>query len=219
MTKPRDLLVLKYGDFRREASHLFEALNRDPRLRHLFFTNPALVLKTKLPSLAGAGIDDQQDEIANRILFSVLTNDRFLDFLNEFQERKTKALSQFLDDPNDRQAASELDDHKIRSEFIEALLKFGDKELMSNMLLSASGPQIAGSYGYIIYTYLGILITYIVVIGIDVIVHTVVKLGIAGEVVSTSPEGFPISASELRKITDQLVASAKKARDAGSLTS
>src|SRR5436305_4703409 len=116
MVKPQELLILKYKDFRSDVSRFFVELNEEPGLRDLFFKNPSLVIRTRLPSLGRADIDGQ-DEVTNRLLFSALSNDKFVAFLKLYQEKKNDALTRYLKSPGDEQAASEFDDVKIRGEF------------------------------------------------------------------------------------------------------
>lgn len=208
MAKPRDLLVLKYQDFQGETSGFFKELNKDADLRSLFFTNPSLVLRTKLPSLRSIDVSDQQDELANRVLFSVLSNERFMTFLKEYQSKKNQALKRFIKSSGDKQAAKELDERTIKMEFAEAMLKFGDKELMSNILgRSSSVTQPGGALGW--------FVIFVVVIIVVAAVEAVVALGTSGDFAPTSPGKLPISASELRKIASQLVVAAKQAREGG----
>lgn len=211
MAKHRDLLILKYQDFGSETSRFFTELNENSELRNLFFTNPSLVLRTKLPSLSSIDVGDQQDELANRVLFSALSNERFTTFLEEYQAKKNKALARYLESPEDEQAASELDERTIKVEFAEALLDFGDKELLSNMLgrsgsASQSDRQLAG------------VAIYIVLFVVIAAVHAVFALGTSGDLAPTAAARLPIPAPELRKIADQLVAAARQAREAGDLT-
>lgn len=211
MAKPGDLLLLKDKDFRSEVLIFFKDLNKDQELRSLFFTNPSLVLRTRLPSLGSIDVSDQQDELANRVLFSVLSNDRFKTFLKDYQQKKNKALARFLKSPGDEKAASALDERTIKTEFAEALLEFGDKELLFNIIgRSSSITQPGGSLGW--------FAIFVVVFLVAAAVHAVLALGTSGDFAPTAPGKLLISASELRKIAHQLVAAAMKAREAGDLT-
>lgn len=216
MDKTRNLLILKYKDFHNETSKFFKELNKEPELRSLFFTNPSLVLRTKLPSLSNIDISDQQNDLANKVLFSALSNERFMKFLTDYQQKKNKALKRLLKSPKDKQAALELDERTVRMEFAEAMLEFADKELVSNLLGSGSiakgvgNPPVLVSYA--------ILVTWVVfILGIHVIIHTVVRLALIGNSELTATGKTPIPASELRKIAEQLVAAAKQARETGDL--
>jgi hypothetical protein len=63
----------------------------------------------------------------------MLSNDEFKTFLKEYQKKKNKAVERFLKSPEDTQAAAELDERTRRLELAEAMLKFGDKELLFNI--------------------------------------------------------------------------------------
>lgn len=218
MAKPHELLLLKYHDLRNEVAHLFEVLNSDQSLRELFFTNPILVIRTKLPSLSPIDLNNQQDEVANRILFSVLTNNRFIDFLNGHQKKKRRLLDQLLRDPGNERIIRQFDERAMKAEFAAALLKFGDKELISNLLGSTLPPTPTPPTLIIFHTIL--LLEVAVLISVHVLVQIVVKLaiGTAGEAIPRTLGDVPISASELRRITDQLLATAQKMRENGGLT-
>jgi hypothetical protein len=207
----RDLLILKHQDFRTEVSGFFKELNKDSALRNLFFTNPSLVLRTKLPSLSDINISEPRYESANRVLFSVLSNDKFKTFLKEYQERKNEAIERFLKSPEDKRAAAELDERTMRAEVAEALLEFGDKELLSS-LLGASGSIDRNTRSFSTLVLLEILVAIVAVA-----VHAVVFLGTSGDFAPTSPGRLPISAQALRKIANQLVATAQQARQSGDL--
>jgi hypothetical protein len=209
MAKPRELLILKYKDFRSDVSRFYVELNEDPALRSLFFENPTMVLRTRLPSLGRADLDGQHDELANKLLFSALSNERFVTFMKEYQEKKNEALSRYLESPDDERAASEFDEHKLRGEVAEALLAFGDKELLSR-IIGRSGPTSlpSGSQGW-----------FIVVVFIAIAL-AVAMTGVVGPIsgdLQLADSKLPIPASELRKIADQLVVAARQAREAGEL--
>jgi hypothetical protein len=210
MARSRDLLILKNQDLRDEVSGFFKALNTDESLRRVFFDNPSLVLRTRLQSLRGVDLTDQQDAQANRILFSVLSNDKFRAFLQEYQQRKTDALERLVASPGDKKAMLALDEQTIRREFAEALLRFGDTELLSNLLGRSNPTSPSGES-------LAWIVIFVVVFVAVAAVHAVLALGTGGDFAPTIRGRLPISASELRKIADQLVATARQARDAGEL--
>jgi hypothetical protein len=209
MVKPRELLLLKYKDLRSDVSGFFVELNEDLGLRDLFFKNPSLVLRTKLPSLGPppgmADVDGQRDELANRLLFSALSNERFAAFLKGYQEKKNDALERYLKSPEDEQAASEFDERTIRGEFAEALLTFGDKELLSNVIGRGGVPGETPLWGVVV----------IIFIAIALVAAMTGVIGPVSHDIATS--NLPIPASELRKIADQLVVAAKQAREADTL--
>src|SRR5258708_20571254 len=143
MANLQDLLVLKYQNFRGEVSRFFVELNNSPALRRQFFKNPTLSLQTKIPSLRDIKLSNQQEDLANRILFSALSNEEFLNFLRTYREKKIEAITRYLNSPDDKQAANELDERTIKAEFAAALLEFGDKELLSIILDSCVNFQSA----------------------------------------------------------------------------
>lgn len=208
MANTRELLLLRHQDLRVEVAALFASLGKDRSLSAAFFSNPAMVLRAKLPSLAAVGMTAEQDQLANRMLFSVLTNDEFKAFLKDFQKRKSSAVAKLVKDPSDVEAAAQLDENALKSEFAEAILKFGDKELVANLLgtSAALGPG----------TGMGWFAVYVVLIVVVAAVHALVMLGTTHDVAPTFGK-IPISAAEIRRISEQLVAAARTARQQGGL--
>jgi len=211
MANPASLLILKHDDLRSEVSGFFKELNKNSALANLFFANPSLVLRTKLPSLSNIQVGEQHDAVANKVLFSVLSNDKFKGFLKDYQEKKNKAIARFLKSPKDKRAAAELDEQTIRGEIAEALLKFGDKDLVANLL--GRGGAFNPHTNIFTAVFFEILVAVVAVA-----VHAVLFLGTSGDFAPTSPGQLPVSAQALRKIANQLVTVANEARTAGELT-
>ena len=209
MAEVSELLVIKNKHIHKEVSSLFNDLSEDDRLQKIFFQNPSLILRTHFPSLGQAQATPDNDSVANRVLFSVLSNAEFLEFLKEYQKKKSAAISAFLSDPNDREALKALDTKTIRLDFADALLKYGDRELVANLFYSDPDGRPGTTVGW----WLIVVVVFLVAAAI----HAVLALGTSGDFAPTRSGRLPISASELRKISDQLVAAAKDARTSGRL--
>jgi hypothetical protein len=209
MSVARELLILKYENFQTDLPVFFKTLKYDKEVQKLFFTNPSLVLRTKLPSLGTRDFDIQHDAAANRILFSVLSNDRFMEFLSDYQVKKVNAMKRLIKSPGDRKAALELNEKTIRLQFADAMLKYGDKEILSNIFgVNMSSAQLKNTLNF--------FVIFILIIIVIVIIHALVFLGTSGDLLPTRAKA-PISAAELRKIANQLIAAAKAARESGKL--
>ena len=215
MAKLRDLLVLKYGDFREDVAGFFVSLNNDPELRRLFFENPTLVIRTKLRSLSNVDLTSQQDERANRMVFSALSNERFMSFLAEYQRRKADAIRRYLRSPADEEAAAELDERQIRREFAQALLEYGDRELLYNIVGAGSVFEDDDHNGHIYTLIYQIVFVYEGYYVFDHYFTFMIEFLLLGE----PTEPWPVSAGELRQIAEQLAATARRKRSDGELMS
>jgi hypothetical protein len=144
--RPSELLILNYDGFNDRVEALFEQLTTSPSARELFLKDPAsLVAKVVLPS----GDQPRAAELAqaNRILFSLLSNPKFIAWAKEFREELDSEIKQAaeLDDPAEalKHLAVVLDRPEIYRRITSAAVKYCDKELMHNLLLP--GPLTRGA--------------------------------------------------------------------------
>jgi hypothetical protein len=208
MAKTRDLLILKAPELRAEVSRFFSELNKEPDLRNLFFRNPSLVLRARLQSLSNVDVGAPEDRLANNLLFSALSNDKFMAFLRDYQARKASALERYLQSPEDPQNAKEFDEKTVRGDFANALLEFGDKELLSSILATTSSSAQSAP----VPAFFEIFVVVFVVAALFV---TVIPFGMDRDLTSAERGNLPISASDLRMIAEQLIAAARQFREAG----
>jgi hypothetical protein len=215
VAKLKDLLVLKYPDFRNDVANFFRELNDDSDLQRLFFENPTLVMRTKLRSLGNVDLDSQQDERANKLLFSALSNERFMSFLAQYQRRKVEAVRAYLRAPGDREAAAELDQRRIKREIAQALLEFGDAELVYNLIgvdFALDDDDHNGHIYFLVYQIMFIFESTFLITQIQIVIMESLLIG------EPDPE-FSIRPSELRRIAEQLAAVARRKRADGELAS
>jgi hypothetical protein len=113
-------LVLKRKDLRQNTAALFEELAKDQNARDEFIRNPTgqLVSRVTKQTLPAQQISD-----ANRILFAIMANDEFREWLDNYQTpRSTKKVTEA----------------QFSRDFAEALLKFGDSDLLGALFKYAS---------------------------------------------------------------------------------
>ena len=75
-----DYLVANGISLRKRISELFDELQKNQELAQVFIRNPITVLQSKLlPEFKDA--DEELINAANQLLYSVLTNEKFMDWL------------------------------------------------------------------------------------------------------------------------------------------
>ncbi|HAG85595.1 MAG TPA: hypothetical protein DCL61_31765 [Cyanobacteria bacterium UBA12227] len=117
-------LVLKEGDLRGNMISLFEDLQSDERLREAFIQNPTKLITTKIVKKQ---LPPQKESETNRLLFSLLANERVLEWLDNYNQSSADNpvnKKQFAQDF--AKAITELDDGNITLSLIRnAALGYG----------------------------------------------------------------------------------------------
>lgn len=122
-------LLLKVTGLQKKTSALFKELEGSSKLKESFIRNPSGVLS---PKLFGKKLSKQQVSDTNRLLFSILANDKFLNWVDSYAaENRGKKVSQA----------------QFSRDFADALLKFGDKNILGSLIQSASRGGIPGLGG------------------------------------------------------------------------
>src|SRR5215813_5806648 len=140
-----ELLVLNYGDFSNRVDNLYLRLKSSAHLRELFVRNPTRVLFGTLTPGIGSP-SDLQAAISNRFLFSLFSNQKFLEWTKEYGRRLEEKIFAGLDqdssnkDRLDRLLSHviEADKRTIYKEFLEAMLHFGDTTILNSFATSGS---------------------------------------------------------------------------------
>ncbi|MFB9241939.1 hypothetical protein ACFFXZ_09710 [Massilia antarctica] len=113
-------LVLKKKDLIKNTEQLFERLENDDAARTAFIENPngvlsGEVLKRTLP--------EQKISDANRVLFSMLANDRFREWLDDYEARPQ---------------GQRVTDAQFSKDFADAVVKYGDSDLIRALFQQAA---------------------------------------------------------------------------------
>jgi len=126
--KHKLLLKISRPEISSGLKKLLELLEEDVEIRKKFIFDPAGVIAISFSDSLGKLSIDKIDE-ANRLIFSILSNDQFRSWAEEYNEEMSKTFS--LRDPDC------LDKRKIRKDLAEAILKYGDPDLIDALL----GPR------------------------------------------------------------------------------
>jgi hypothetical protein len=182
---------LEYPEFAERLGSFLQRLNNDPALLQTFARDPSGVLS---PSVFP---DDPQPALStinrgNRLLFSLLSNERFMTWSEQYTERlSASAVERFPDldaDEAARAFAATLSPDEVYQEIVDAMVQFVDRELLAALLVvdpddvdSLLGREAARApspvYGWVV-----VLVLLFVVVAA---VHAVVALGTSGDVIRT----------------------------------
>ena len=111
---------LKSKKMQSELEKLFEQISTDKKLEHEFIQNPSKVISEKVMK---NDMPKQQLSEANRLLFSLISNDKMLSWLNQYSEsHKNK----------------EIDNKKFALEFAKAVVEVDDKNIVISIVNNAA---------------------------------------------------------------------------------
>jgi hypothetical protein len=119
--------ALKLKPFRGRAAEILKELSDKNTLEDEFLTDPAGFLSTRLHGDAARHVSRARLNSANRLLFSVMSNEKFVAWLSRYQE---ECLSQF-----DADEFAVIDKGKVRADFAKALAEFGDADIIEATLV------------------------------------------------------------------------------------
>ena len=130
---------MNYSGFSRHVTTLFSRLDSSPSLREAFIQNPSGIMTQlvfpgyRQPSIA-------QVNQANRLLFSLLSNPRFMDWANRFQENLDEQVREIRRDVEDEAEAiklltARLDRTVLYRELMQAVQERGDLELLYSLMV------------------------------------------------------------------------------------
>jgi hypothetical protein len=135
----QDLLVLDYPDFNRRVGSFFREVEESATLRNEFLADPTGVLQarvfTGLPEI-GTGELNQ----ANRFLFSLLSNKEFMDWAAQWQRDHPEAAAGEAGE----QWSFRYDKTQLYRELTEAIVRFGDKEMLQALALAHAESTVPG---------------------------------------------------------------------------
>jgi hypothetical protein len=130
--RAEQLLILDRDEFAERAKGLFNQIQTSAGYREYFVANPVGVIHEAIfggsSSLDHAGINQ-----GNRILFSLLSNPRFVEWARTFEEQIDHEVVQALESGDKdalRLIATRLHRDKLYPEVIKSIFEFGDPELL-----------------------------------------------------------------------------------------
>ena len=207
-----DYLIVKGVSLRKRVSDLFDELENNPELAQVFVRNPILVLQSKILPEFGE-LDEDSINSANQFLYSVLSNDKFMEWLENYRTELTNQYNKTGRLP---------DKKKVLHEFAEGLLENGDPKILSD-LLEISPKTIASTYlppnaalldVAIFISRVYAIVKYTFLIHLELLVHiNIIAIEIVDPFEDRSQKIVPISPKELKSLSEQIVNYAKKMRE------
>lgn len=131
-----DLLVLDYNDFSEKLAVFYRKLSDSQSTRELFIRNPTGVISDLL--FPEAGVSHPEINQGNRLLYALLSNERFMAWSGEYQagiEDRIQEIVKTVDSPAEamRILATTIDRQKIYQEITEAITRDIDVEILAGL--------------------------------------------------------------------------------------
>jgi hypothetical protein len=217
-----DYLIVKGISLRKRVSDLFDELEKNPELAQVFVRNPILVLESKI--LPEFGVSDEDSiNAANQFLYSVLSNDKFMKWLENYQ---TKLINQY------NKTGKLPSKKKVLQQFAKGLIENGDPKILRD-LLEISPKTVASTYlarnaavlehvalaiavGKVVIAEYGVVLKWDILVELQYIAYVlVIAIGIPPKVslLDENQKIVTISPKELKSLSEQMVNYAKKMRE------
>lgn len=119
-------VALKLKPFKDSTATILRELSDRRTLEDEFLVDPSGYLASRLHGAAAAKIPRGRLNSANRFLFSIVSNEKFLGWIKDYQELSLKT---FETDP-----LAFIDKNKLRSDLAKAMIEFGDPEIIGAAL-------------------------------------------------------------------------------------
>ncbi len=202
-----DYLNVKGISLRKRISDLFDELEKNRELAQVFIRNPILVLQSKVLPELPLVLDEETINASNQFLFSVLSNDKFTKWLENYQ---TKLIAQY------NRTAKLPTKKKLIQDFAKGLIENGDPKILSN-LLQISPKDVPPTQKTFVFVHdfvalaaifirmtVYVIIQYYVIIWFWIIGPSEIKL------LDEKQKIVTISPRELKALAEQIVKYAKK---------
>ena len=209
-----DYLIANGISIRKRVSDLFDELKKNPQLAQVFIQNPILVLQTKtLPELQT--LDQDATNAANQFLFSVLTNDKFIKWLENYQNKLISQYNKNATLPSKKQ---------VLQEFAKSIIENGDPKIVSDLLeLTPKNLErlntsrmiemdfVVSNKNFAIWEYVLFVRISLFVYNYDYLVEQAAGIGKIN-LIDENQKIVTISIKELKSLSEQIVNHAKKIR-------
>ncbi len=201
-----DYLVANGISLRKRVSDLFDELEKNNELAQVFIQNPTLVLQSKvLPEFQV--LEENSINAANQLLFSVLSNDKFMKWTQDYG---TKLIDRY------NKTGKVPDKKKILRDFAKGIIEYGDPELLSDIL---EMPQelIESSSGLVdrwwFYYHIIAFIEFFYIFVYDYIIVGPDRISLLDE----NQKIVTISPKELKSLAEQMIKYSKKMKEDNNL--
>lgn len=196
-----DYLVANGISLRKRISDLFDELEKNPELAQVFVRNPVLVLQSKvLPEFTV--MDEDAIDAANQLLYSVLSNDKFMKWTQDYG---AKLIDQY------NKTGKLPDKKKILHAFAKGIVEYGDPRILSD-LLEIPQTQIESESGLVehwwLYYHIIVFIEFFYIFNYDYIIVGPDRISLLDE----KQQIVTISPKELKSLAEQMIKYSKKMR-------
>jgi hypothetical protein len=211
-----DYCIANGINLRKRVSDLFDELEKNPELAAAFIRNPIVILQTKVFQEFPKFNVEQTNE-ANQFLFSVLSNDKFMRWLEKYRK---KTIMQYND------SGKLPSKQKFLQEFAKGLIENGDPKILTDLLdtspktierLNSSKfiemDFIVSNKNFAIWELLFLIRISIFVYNYDYFTYQAAGIGKI-DILDEQNKIVTISSKELRSLSDQIVKYAKQKREA-----
>jgi len=208
-----DYFVANGVSLRDRVSELFDELERNTELAQVFIRNPILVLQEKVfPELGD--LNEEILDAANQFLYSVLSNDQFMRWLEKYQVRLINQYNRTKKIPTR---------NKVLRDLARAFIETGDSKILADLLdvsfKASPKPLYLNSYFdsfFLLATKLAVFLTVFVKSHIAVSHEYFFSITIYGPPDKISllkdQQIVTISPRELKSLSEKMVNHAKKMR-------
>jgi len=222
--KADELLILDQDNFSSRVSSFTTSIQGSQAAQQLFLKNPVgNIRKYIFPDSPSAPV--AQINQGNRLLLSMLSNPRFMEWSDQFQERLESQARELSpsDNPEERMKmlVASFDRTQIYREVVDAVQEFGDRELLFSLMVKdrdSLQTQIDGSLVGSVAVEVETFVYAVAAIAVAVVAVAVVVVGRPSDLVLSG-----ISRQDLQRVSnimsDQLTAKAMAARQRGRLSS
>lgn len=190
-------LILRNDELAAKTGAFHKELKGSPRLQSEFINNPSKVVAQRfLPPNTATEISSQRLNNANRVLFSIISNERFRTWAEEYQASLKKT--------------GRIDKSQIVKDFSAAVIRYGDAALVQGIVEEGTLKSAQSSDGG------GVLIA----VDLLAIAWGVVIIAFAAIILLGYPGGVPqtLTAVEIRAIVDKMTIKAHEMGRSGALT-
>jgi hypothetical protein len=196
-----DYFVANGISLRKRVSDLFDELEKNDELAQVFIQNPTLVMLSKvLPEFEV--IEENSINAANQLLFSVLSNDKFLKWTQDYG---AKLIDQY------NKTGKVPDKKKILQAFAKGIIEYGDERILGDLLEIPQtfnwSEELVEHWWFYYHIILAIEFFYIFVY--DYIVVGANRISLLDE----NQKIVTISPKELKSLAEQMIKYSKKMRE------
>lgn len=204
----RKQLLIENKDLPKKVNQLLEKVSENEDALNEFVKNPVQVILEELPTEIGYNITKANISDGNKLVFSILSNAKFRNWLIEYQKGAEIEMSK---PTNSEKSIDEIfSKDKILEDLSSAIFEYGDKEIFKSILRGADNSLPNAG-------------TYVVTDDIAVAVAAVVALLVVVSAIDVTPRTVNsnfellINAQRIRSISDTMITKAISERKAKNL--